>query len=44
MSHIFDTCLTSSLCLTRACSDTIPHKIAGDTKTQYVQLPWRGQI
>ena len=38
MSHtmlfMFDTC----------CSDTISHKIAGDTDTQNVQHSWRGQI
>ena len=43
--YIIKLCLTQcSLCLIRACSDTISHKIAGDTDTQNVQRSWRGQI
>ena len=43
--YIIKLCLTQcSLCLIGACSDTISHKIAGDTDTQNVPRSRRGHI
>ena len=43
--YIIKLCLTQcSLCLIGACSDTLSHKIAGDTDTQNVPRSRRGQI